>query len=365
MPTQHSTIPAGIRIGVVGATGLAGQTLLHILEERNWEGELLPCSQYPRPIQFRNQTLTTCSLDTLLDARPDLVFWMADASLARQWIPRFLEANIPVIDNSSAFRLEPNVPLIVPEVNGNQITGNELLIANPNCSTIQLVVALAPLLNIPDFTIRQICVATYQAVSGAGKQAVYQLMREQSTIPADFTIASESPFSSSPFPEPIAYNAIPLCGSWVSAHQINPHLNNTPLKTEGLLVTEEQKLLLETQKILGITVPICALTVRIPVWNCHGEAVFVTGTGTIDQQTIETQWQSAPSIIYYRDKAFPVPEKVHGSDQVHIGRLHLYTDATQETTTLSFWIVADNLRKGAATNAIQIAEQWFERRGRG
>ncbi|MCX8111622.1 MAG: aspartate-semialdehyde dehydrogenase [Bacteroidia bacterium] len=321
-----------MRIGIVGVTGLVGRTFLQALplygfEEAEVYGAASERSVGQR-IPFRTGELKVESIESLFQRDLDIVFFSAGASVSREWALRFAERGIRVIDNSSAWRLEPGVPLVVPEVNTHAI-GEARLIANPNCSTIQLVVVLAPLAKA--FGIERVIVSTYQAVTGTGQRAVAQLMAERE---------GRSP-NPPVYPHPIDLNCIPQCDIF---------------EAEGY-TKEEWKIIRESRKILEMpSLAITATAVRVPVLGGHSESVNVTLTRPVSVEEVRAVLSAAPGIILQDEPErhfYPMPRYASGQNEVFVGRVRR---DTSHPHGIHLWIVADNLRKGAATNALQIAQ---------
>ena len=327
MPT-----PPPYRIAVVGASGLVGSTMLRVLEERNFPVHTLIPVASPasvgKTLNWKGQDWTIVSPQTAIDRGADLALFSAGGSVSLEWAPRFTEAGIRVIDNSSAWRMDPSVPLVVPEVNAHALQGPSLLVANPNCSTIQLVVALN-LLHL-EFGIKRIVVSTYQSVTGTGVKAVTQLMNERAGI--------EGPMA---YPHRIDLNCLP---------HIDVFLENGYTK-------EEMKMTHETRKIMGDEgIDLCATTVRVPVMGGHSEAVNVEFQKDFDLERVRELLQQSPGVLLQDDPShslYPMPLHCQDRDEVFVGRVR--RDFTRDKC-LNMWVVADNLRKGAATNAVQIAE---------
>ncbi len=327
MPT-----PPPYRIAVVGASGLVGSTMLRVLEERNFPVHTLIPVASPasvgKTLNWKGQDWTIVSPQTAIDRGADLALFSAGGSVSMEWAPRFTEAGIRVIDNSSAWRMDPSVPLVVPEVNAHALQGPSLLVANPNCSTIQLVVALN-LLHL-EFGIKRIVVSTYQSVTGTGVKAVTQLMNERAGI--------DGPMA---YPHRIDLNCLP---------HIDVFLENGYTK-------EEMKMTHETRKIMGDEgIDLCATTVRVPVMGGHSEAVNVEFQKDFDLVRVRELLQQSPGVILQDDPShsvYPMPLHCQDRDEVFVGRVR--RDFTRDKC-LNMWVVADNLRKGAATNAVQIAE---------
>ncbi|MFN8712118.1 MAG: aspartate-semialdehyde dehydrogenase [Bacteroidota bacterium] len=322
-----------MKVALVGATGLVGTKMMEVLEERNFPvSEFIPVASARsagKEIVFAGTTYKVVTPEEAVAMRPDIALFSAGGSTSLEWAPKFAEVGTTVIDNSSAWRMDPDKKLIVPEVNGNVLTAADKIIANPNCSTIQLVVALQPLHK--RYGIKRIVVSTYQSVTGTGKKAVDQLMNERSGVSGEMA-----------YHYTIDLNAIP---------QIDVFLDNAYTK-------EEMKMANETKKIMGDeSIRLTATCVRIPVMGGHSEAVNVEFAEEFDLAEVRSILEAAPGIKVVDDPAalqYPMP-LIHANndDAVFVGRLR--RDETQPCT-LNLWIVADNLRKGAATNAVQIAE---------
>jgi aspartate-semialdehyde dehydrogenase len=321
-----------MKVAVVGATGLVGSKMLQVLEERNFPvTELVPVASersVGKEVEFKGKKYKVVSMTDGIAAKPAVAIFSAGGSASLEWAPKFAEAGIKVIDNSSAWRMDPSKKLVVPEVNADVITKDDYIIANPNCSTIQMVVALQPL--HAKYKITRVVVSTYQSVTGTGKKAVDQLFNERKGIQSDKA-----------YPYPIDLNVIP---------QIDVFLENGYTK-------EEIKMVKETCKIMkDDTIRVTATTVRVPVLGGHSESVNVEFENEFDLAEVKDLLSKAPGIIVQNDDAnlvYPMPIWAQEKDEVFVGRLR--RDETQPKT-LNMWIVSDNLRKGAATNAIQIAE---------
>lgn len=322
-----------MKIAVVGATGLVGTKMLEVLAERNFPvTELIPVASersIGTTVTFKGKQYAVVGAASAIAMQPDIALFSAGGSTSLEWAPKFAAAGITVIDNSSAWRMDPDKKLVVPEVNAHVLLETDKIIANPNCSTIQLVVALQPLHK--KYSIKRIVVSTYQSVTGTGKKAVDQLMNERSGVSGEMAYAY-----------PIDMNAIP---------HIDVFLENGYTK-------EEMKMVNETKKILGDdTIRLTSTTVRIPVMGGHSEAVNVEFENEYDLDEVRTLLAAAPGVKVIDDVKnlqYPMPLiHAHNSDFVFVGRLR--RDETQPKT-LNMWIVSDNLRKGAATNAVQIAE---------
>ncbi|MCB0809522.1 MAG: aspartate-semialdehyde dehydrogenase [Flavobacteriales bacterium] len=325
-----------MKVAVVGATGLVGGVMLKVLEERGFSvRELLPVASarsVGSTVQFRGKQVPVIGMEDAVAARPDIALFSAGGGTSLEWAPRFAEAGCTVIDNSSAWRMDPNVPLVVPEINADALAGHQRIIANPNCSTIQLVMALAPLHRA--YGVQRVVVSTYQAVSGTGMKAVQQLEDERQGVEGEKA-----------YPHAIDRNVIPACDAF----------------SEEGYTKEELKLANETRKILDPVIRVTATAVRVPVTGGHSEAVNVEFDVEFDMAEVRRLLGDAPGVELMDDPSsnnYPMPILAHDRDAVLVGRLR--RDLTQERT-LNLWIVADNLRKGAATNAVQIAEVLVER----
>ncbi|MGY3052897.1 aspartate-semialdehyde dehydrogenase [Pedobacter sp. UYEF25] len=322
-----------MKVAVVGATGLVGTVMLKVLEERNFPlTELIPVASEKsvgREITFKGKKFPIVSIDTAISMRPDIALFSAGGSTSLEHAPRFKEAGTTVIDNSSAWRMDPKIKLIVPEVNAHELSVDSKIIANPNCSTIQMVVVLKPLHD--KYKIRRVVVSTYQSVTGTGVKAVEQMMNERKGI-------VDGPMA---YPYQIDMNVL-------------PHID---VFTENGYTREEIKMIKETNKIMSDdSIRITATTVRIPVLGGHSESVNIEFENDFDLKEVRSILESAPGIVVVDDVAnlkYPMPKDAHEKDEVFVGRIR--RDESQ-AKTLNLWIVADNLRKGAATNAVQIAE---------
>jgi aspartate-semialdehyde dehydrogenase len=327
-----------MKVAVVGATGLVGTKMLQVLAERNFPvTELIPVASersVGKEVEYNGTKYKVVSMTDAIAAKPDVAIFSAGGGTSLEWAPKFAEAGITVIDNSSAWRMDPTKKLIVPEINADALTKEDKIIANPNCSTIQMVVALNPLHK--KYTIKRIVVSTYQSVTGTGVKAVDQLKgeREKAVKGAN----GEYPMA---YKYPIDLNVIP---------QIDVFLDNGYTK-------EEMKMVNETRKIMrDETIRVTSTTVRIPVMGGHSESVNVEFEKDFDLHEVRQILQASPGVIVVDDPAnqqYPMPMDAHEKDEVFVGRLR--RDETQPKT-LNMWIVSDNLRKGAATNAVQIAE---------
>ncbi|RZK82599.1 MAG: aspartate-semialdehyde dehydrogenase [Pedobacter sp.] len=322
-----------MKIAVVGATGLVGTVMLKVLEERNFPlTELIPVASEKsvgKEISFKGKKFAVVNMDTAIAMKPDIALFSAGGSTSLENAPRFAEAGTTVIDNSSAWRMDPSKKLIVPEVNANVLSIDDKIIANPNCSTIQMVVALKPLHD--KYRIKRVVVSTYQSVTGTGVKAVEQMMNERKGI-------TDGPMA---YAYPIDLNVIP---------QIDVFTDNGYTK-------EEMKMILETRKIMGDdSIRVTATTVRIPVMGGHSESVNIEFETEYDLAEVRDILTKTEGIIVVDDPAnlkYPMPKDAHEKDEVFVGRIRRDESLPN---TLNMWIVADNLRKGAATNAVQIAE---------
>jgi len=321
-----------MKVAVVGATGLVGTKMLQVLAERNFPvTELVPVASersVGKEVEFKGTKYKVVSMADGIAAKPAVAIFSAGGGTSLEWAPKFAEAGITVIDNSSAWRMDPTKKLVVPELNADALTAEDKIIANPNCSTIQMVVALNPL--HLKYKVKRIVVSTYQSVTGTGKKAVDQLFNERR--------GEEGPMA---YKYPIDLNVIP---------QIDVFLDNGYTK-------EEMKMVKETKKIMrDDSIRVTATTVRIPVIGGHSESVNVEFENDFDLDEVKQLLAEAPGVVVQDNPAealYPMPLWAHDKDEVFVGRLR--RDDTQPNT-LNMWIVSDNLRKGAATNAVQIAE---------
>jgi aspartate-semialdehyde dehydrogenase len=321
-----------MKTAVVGATGMVGKTMIKVLEERNFPvSQLLPAASersVGKEIIFKGKPVKVVSVMEAVEARPEFAIFSAGASTSKEWAPFFAKNGTVVIDNSSYWRMDKNVPLIVPEINSHVIKKGDRIIANPNCSTIQMVMALAPLHR--KYKIKRLVVATYQSVTGTGVKAVAQMENERKGIKGEMAYA-----------HPIDKNCFPHGGSF---------------QPDGY-TTEEQKLIDETRKILeDQTIMVTATVVRIPVVGGHSEAVNIEFEKEFDIDEVKRLISSFPGVVVYdnpSENIYPMPLHAHNRDEVFVGRIR--RDLSKEKC-LNLWIVSDNIRKGAATNAIQIAE---------
>lgn len=321
-----------MKVAVVGCTGLVGTVMLKILAERDFPvTTLIPVASersVGKEIDFQGKKWSVVSMEMAIAMHPDIALFSAGGSTSLTYAPKFAETGTVVIDNSSAWRMDPTKKLIVPEVNVTELTASDKIIANPNCSTIQMVVALKPLHD--KYKIKRIVVSTYQSVTGTGVKAVTQLMNERQNIDGEKA-----------YPYPIDMNVIP---------QIDVFLDNGYTK-------EEMKMILETQKIMGdSSIQVTATTVRIPVVGGHSEAVNIEFENDFELDQVKAILRAAPGIIVQDDLdklIYPMPIYSQHKDEVFVGRIR--RDNSQPKS-LNIWVVSDNLRKGAATNAVQIAE---------
>ena len=321
-----------MKIAVVGATGLVGRTMIKVLEERNFPvTQLIPAASVKsvgKEVMFRNKPVRVVSVMEAVEAKPVFAIFSAGGAASKEWAPVFAENGTVVIDNSAAWRMEAGVPLVVPEINSNAIKKGDRIIANPNCSTIQMVMALAPLHKT--FKIKRIVVATYQSVTGTGVKAVTQMENERRGIKGEMAYAHQ-----------IDMNCFPHGGIFLPSGY----------------TTEEQKLVDETRKILSDkTIQVTATVVRIPVVGGHSEAVNVEFENEFDLDKVRDLLNHFPGVVVYDNPSefkYPMPILSHNKDDVFVGRIR--RDFSKEKC-LNLWIVSDNIRKGAATNAIQIAE---------
>ncbi len=326
-----------MKLAVVGATGLVGQEILNVLEERSFPFDELylvaSAKSVGQKMTFKGKEYQIKGIEEVCKLAPDIAIFSAGGNTSLEWAPKYAEAGTIVIDNSSAWRMDPTKKLVVPEINGNVLTIDDRIIANPNCSTIQMVMALAPL--HVKYGLKRIVVSTYQSVTGTGKDAVQQMMDERKGVTGTKV-----------YPHPIDMNALP---------HIDSFLDNGYTK-------EEMKMVNETRKIMGDnSIGVTSTTVRIPSIGGHSEAVNVEFKEDFNLSEVRSILASTPGVIVQDDpknNIYPMPINSKGRDEVFVGRLR--RDESQPNT-LNMWIVADNLRKGAATNAVQIAEFMMER----
>lgn len=321
-----------MKIAVVGATGLVGSKMLQVLAERNFPiSELIPVASEKsigKEITFRGKKYKIQSMEDAIAAKPAIAIFSAGGSTSLEWAPKFAANQTFVIDNSSAWRMKENIPLIVPEVNADAISQTDYIIANPNCSTIQMVVALKPL-HI-QYHLKRVVVSTYQSVTGTGQKAVKQMMDERAGNPVDAV-----------YPYQIDMNVL-------------PHID---VFLEDGYTKEEQKMMLETKKIMNLPdLKITATTVRVPTMGGHSESINATFESPINLSEIRNILSQSEGIILQDDPSkllYPMPLTAQDKDEVFVGRLRIDNSCDN---TLNMWVVSDNLRKGAATNAVQIAE---------
>ncbi|MFY0712202.1 aspartate-semialdehyde dehydrogenase [Seonamhaeicola sp. NFXS20] len=325
-----------MKVAVVGATGMVGEVMLKVLAERNFPvTELIPVASersVGKTISYKGNNYTVVGLETAVSMKPDIALFSAGGSTSLEWAPKFAEVGTKVVDNSSAWRMDPTKKLVVPEINADQLTKEDKIIANPNCSTIQLVMALNPLHK--KYNMKRVVVSTYQSVSGTGVKAVQQLENEIAGVEGEMA-----------YPYPIGRNALPHCDVFL----------------ENGYTKEEMKLAQEPQKIMNDrTFSVSATAVRIPTAGGHSESVNVEFENDFDLNEVRQLLSETPGVVVQDDTAnnsYPMPIYAHDKDEVFVGRIR--RDETQPNT-LNMWIVADNLRKGAATNTIQIAEYLIE-----
>jgi aspartate-semialdehyde dehydrogenase len=321
-----------MKVAVVGATGMVGEIMLQVLAERNFPvTELIPVASEKsvgKTIEWKGKTFTVVGLQTAVDLKPEIALFSAGGETSLEWAPKFAAAGTTVIDNSSAWRMDTTKKLVVPEINASILTKDDKIIANPNCSTIQMVMALAPL--HAKYDIKRIVVSTYQSITGTGVKAVQQLENEYAGIQGDMA-----------YKYPIHRNAIPQCDSF----------------EENGYTKEEMKLVRETQKILNDnSIAVTATAIRIPVVGGHSEAVNIEFENDFDVNEIRQILHNTPGVTVQDNLdtfTYPMPIYAQGKDDVFVGRIR--RDESQPNT-INMWIVSDNLRKGAATNTIQIAE---------
>ena len=325
-----------MRVAVVGATGMVGNVMLDVLRERQFPvSELIPVASEKsvgNQVVYNGESYSVVGLETAVAMRPDIAIFSAGGDTSLEWAPRFAEIGTTVIDNSSAWRMDPTKKLVIPEINGNLLTDDDKIIANPNCSTIQLLLALAPLHRA--YGITRVIVSTYQSITGTGVKAVQQLENERNGIEGEMA-----------YKYPIDKNCIPQCDSFM----------------DNGYTKEEMKLTNETKKILDPTIKVTATAVRVPVVGGHSEAVNVEFLRDFDLAEVRQLLEAQEGITLQDNPAeysYPMPRFAEGKDDVFVGRIR--RDESQDNT-LNMWIVADNLRKGAATNAVQIAELLLEK----
>ncbi|MFQ3340756.1 MAG: aspartate-semialdehyde dehydrogenase [Flavobacteriaceae bacterium] len=321
-----------MKLALVGATGMVGNVILEVLAERK-----LPISELilvasersvGKEMIFEGKTHTVIGMQDAVDARPDIVLFSAGGETSLEWAPKFADAGTTVIDNSSAWRMDVSKKLIIPEINGNQLTADDKIIANPNCSTIQMVMVLAPLHKA--YKIKRLIISTYQSITGTGVKAVEQLNNEAQGIKGEMA-----------YPYPIHKNALPHCDVFL----------------ENDYTKEEMKLVHETHKILGDdTLAITATAIRIPVVGGHSESVNIEFENPFKVGDIRSLLNGTSGVVVQDNpdtNTYPMPIYAQGKDAVFVGRIR---QDTSHPNAINLWIVADNLRKGAATNTVQIAE---------
>ena len=321
-----------MKLAVVGATGMVGKVMLKILSERNFPlSELIPVASersVGKRINYQGDSFEVLGLSTAISMAPDIALFSAGSDISLEWAPKFAEAGTVVIDNSSAWRMDPNKKLIIPEINSKILTKEDRIIANPNCSTIQMLMALAPLKNV--YGINRIVVSTYQSITGTGVKAVQQLENEYIEVKGEMA-----------YPYPIHQNALPHCDIFM----------------DNGYTKEEMKLVNETHKILGDkSIGITATAIRIPVVGGHSESINIQLKSEFQLDHIRKLLHESPGIVLQDNpetNTYPMPIYAQGKDEVFVGRIR--KDFSQKNS-LNLWVVSDNLRKGAATNTIQIAE---------
>lgn len=320
-----------MKIAVIGATGLVGKEILLVLEERNVQvAEFLPVASSKsvgKKVIFSGKEYKIISIKDAIDKKPDIAIFSAGGTTSLEWIPRFSEVGTKVIDNSSAYRMNNNVPLIVPEINGISLKNDDYIISNPNCSTIQMVMVLSPLHK--KYKIKRLVISTYQAVSGSGVLAVNQLMDERAGNVVNMA-----------YPHKIDLNIIPHAGDF---------------DADGY-TSEEIKLVKETNKILQSDIKTTATVVRVPVVSGHSESVNIEFENDFVIEEVKRLLGNMPGVVVFdlpEANLYPMPILAQGKDEVMVGRIR--RDYSQPNS-LNVWIVSDNLRKGAATNAVQIAQ---------
>ncbi len=320
-----------MKVAVVGATGMVGNIMLRVLKERNFPvTELIPVASersVGKSVNFNGADYTVVGLETAVSMQPDLAIFSAGGNTSLEWAPKFAAVGTTVVDNSSAWRMDPEKKLVVPEINGDLLTAEDKIIANPNCSTIQLVLALKPLHE--KYAVKRVVVSTYQSITGTGVAATTQLENERNGTEGEMA-----------YPYPIDKNCLPHCDVFM----------------ENGYTKEEMKLTKETKKILDPSINVTATAVRVPVVGGHSEAVNIEFESDFDLSTVRSLLHNQDGITLKDDPTtniYPMPIYAEGKDDVFVGRIR--RDESQ-ANTLNMWIVSDNLRKGAATNAVQIAE---------
>ncbi|MDD2981831.1 MAG: aspartate-semialdehyde dehydrogenase [Crocinitomicaceae bacterium] len=320
-----------MRIAIVGATGLVGELVMKVLREQSFPvTEIIPVAtekSVGKIIEFGTNEYQVVNLETALSMKPDLAIFSAGGETSLEWAPKFAEVGTYVIDNSSAWRMDPSKKLIVPEINGDSLTAEDRIIANPNCSTVQLMLILAPLHK--KYGVKRVVISTYQSVTGTGVKAVAQMDNERAGIVGEMA-----------YGYPIDKNCIPHCDVFL----------------ENGYTKEEMKLVEETKKILDPAIRVTATAVRVPVVGGHSESVNIEMNADFELGDIRKLFHVSPGVVLKDDpttNSYPMPKYAEGKDAVFVGRIR--RDESQDNT-LNLWIVADNLRKGAATNTVQIAK---------
>lgn len=320
-----------MRVAVVGATGMVGSVMLKVLRELNFPiTEMIPVASEAsvgKKMDFGGMECTVVGMQTAVDLKPDLAIFSAGGSTSLEWAPKFAEVGTTVIDNSSAWRMDPSKKLIVPEINGDSLVATDKIIANPNCSTIQLVLALKPLHE--KYKVKRVVVSTYQSITGTGVKATTQLANERAGISGEMA-----------YPYTIDNNCLPHCDDF----------------TENGYTKEEMKLTNETKKILDQNINVTATAVRVPVMGGHSESLNIEFENDFDLSDVRKLLHAQEGITLKDDpttNTYPMPLYSEGKNDVFVGRIR--RDESQ-SNTLNMWVVADNLRKGAATNAVQIAQ---------
>ncbi|MFN4198005.1 MAG: aspartate-semialdehyde dehydrogenase [Flavobacterium sp.] len=321
-----------MKVAVVGATGMVGEVMLEVLKERNFPiTELIPVASEKsvgKTIDFNGRSYTIVGLQTAVDQKPDIALFSAGGQTSLEWAPKFAAAGTTVIDNSSAWRMDPDTKLVVPEINASSLTKDDKIIANPNCSTIQMVLVLAPLHR--NYGVKRVVVSTYQSITGTGVKAVKQLENEYAGVEGERAYHYQ-----------IHRNAIPQCDVFES----------------NGYTKEEMKLVKETKKILGDdSVLVTATAIRIPVVGGHSESINITFDRDYELNELRALLAATPGVVVQDDPAnndYPMPLFAQGKDEVFVGRIRRDESLPN---SVNMWVVADNLRKGAATNAVQIAE---------
>ena len=321
-----------MKLAVVGATGMVGEVMLRVLSERNFPlTELIPVASersVGKKVNYKGEDYKVVNISTAISMSPDIALFSAGGETSLNWAPKFAKAGAIVIDNSSAWRMDPDKKLIIPEINAKTLTKEDRIIANPNCSTIQMLMALAPLKKT--YGINRIIVSTYQSITGTGVKAVKQLENEYNDVKGDMA-----------YPYPIHRNALPHCDVFM----------------DNGYTKEEMKLVNETHKILGDdSIGVTATAIRIPVVGGHSESINIQLKSQFELHDVRKLLHESPGIVLQDNpdtNTYPMPIYAQGKDEVFVGRIR--KDFSQENS-LNLWVVSDNLRKGAATNTIQIAE---------